>query len=1013
MSIQRLPAEILLEIFAVLPNVTEPIREKDWSEGIWVARSYSLNLLLDVCASWRRLALSSPRLWSEFVIDGPDLLGDNGAFVDEIRLWLERSGKSTISIEIYADEYPSDDIDDYEDEPEALYGGRGVIQSHYFAEILDVFFEHAQRWREVTLVLPAYGNDLFRREAPPDGAPFLEYLSISHLGDSIDGNLSDHRFERFLRSPKLRHFNWPTYGFGAYELEPHELPWGHSRLTNLELEECSLYGMLVILRRVPTLQTFSSYLTGCSQTKPLFHVEHQSLVELVIHGSYQANRFVDHLTLPTLQKLSINSTQSKYALTTFFSRSRCPLQSLQLSLRGENQAAAHDTISCLQEVADTLETLDLDPSNSESVYETIISSLTVPADAMVNQSCLLPRLTFLKICGKPPFDQLTKDMVISRCVMNLVHWEPKEPRFFTYKNSPRRKTPWLSVNDLAYYMTNLGPEHACVRAVMEKLAPGRLSMGDPKRFHDFLDDSSSLCTFNTLPLQCLGFSEPRMSIQQLPAEILLEIFAILPDVTEPYRDDYDDFGSEGIWSARSRALKLLLDVCATWRRLAISSPKLWSEFVVDGIDLLGDDGAHIKSTVDEIQLWLTRSGKSPISIEIRAHDYEIHDSSDDDEIGAYAQQQSVYFDDIFSIFFDHIHRWRELVLVLPSYSNWFPRKEMPVDGAPVLEHLSITYVGDFPILGNLSNHRFERLLRSPKLHYFNWPTNGLEGCRLNPYELPWGHCGLTEVEIEECSPYDILVVLKLTPTLRLFTSSFVTDYTNSQKKPLFHIGDHSLRTLNLAHTSSVEVDSIVEYLTLPALQELSFHSMQSTIFLPALTALFSRSRCPLQFLKLSTRRCEQATASALVDCLREVSITLKSLNLDLPKSERVYDMLFSSLTVPADAIVHRNCLVPRLTFLRVHDKLLSNQLIEDMVVSRTVMALVHWTEHDLGLFVFSDSSEPEKLWLRVNFKSYITNLGHEHECTRAIVQNSGAGSFRAYDAERIRDFLDGGSGLRP
>ncbi|CAL1709106.1 unnamed protein product [Somion occarium] len=84
---RRLPRELLEQIFL--------FNFEDYPCCAWVLSS--------VCSSWRRLALSMPKLWSKI-----RLVTSSEAPADTVRLWLERSGhKIPLDIEIFLHSPPS------------------------------------------------------------------------------------------------------------------------------------------------------------------------------------------------------------------------------------------------------------------------------------------------------------------------------------------------------------------------------------------------------------------------------------------------------------------------------------------------------------------------------------------------------------------------------------------------------------------------------------------------------------------------------------------------------------------------------------------------------------------------------------------------------------------------------------------------------------------------------------------------------------------------------------------
>ncbi|KAF9484098.1 hypothetical protein BDN70DRAFT_952969 [Pholiota conissans] len=124
----KLPAEVVSTIFTNFAPITVsrdygiPVnRPEDMHSGM--ERTTPL-LLAAVCTAWRALAWSTPQLWSTISVD---ISCVNGAVVDILREWLNRSGDLPLYIEIHADL----EIDYHK------------LDRH---EISNVFAEYAPRW---------------------------------------------------------------------------------------------------------------------------------------------------------------------------------------------------------------------------------------------------------------------------------------------------------------------------------------------------------------------------------------------------------------------------------------------------------------------------------------------------------------------------------------------------------------------------------------------------------------------------------------------------------------------------------------------------------------------------------------------------------------------------------------------------------------------------------------------------------------------------------------------------
>ncbi|KAF7294220.1 hypothetical protein HMN09_01150400 [Mycena chlorophos] len=84
----------------------------------------------------------------------------------------------------------------------------------------------------------------------------------------------------------------------------------------------------------------------------------------------------------------------------------------------------------------------------------------------------------------------------------------------------------------------------------------------------------------------------------LPLELVIEIFRVCSDA-------HTD--SDNNWTTSTEAPLLLTHICRSWRAVALSAPILWTKFHIRCFS-----SAHTSLA----QLWLPRSGKSPIDIAI-------------------------------------------------------------------------------------------------------------------------------------------------------------------------------------------------------------------------------------------------------------------------------------------------------------------------------------------------------------------------------------------------------------
>ncbi|KAJ7649910.1 hypothetical protein FB45DRAFT_997123 [Roridomyces roridus] len=289
-SLRRFPNEMLSEIFLRCVDAAatfDPVHNAGWA-------------LARVCQRWRSVALTTPDLWSHFVFPGPS---DFRRPIPH-RLWeiqLDRAHNSSLSIRFVA---------------------------HVPADLLDMFFTVADRWKEVAFA----NNKVFARFV--DLAiefPFLTKLVVEDdsfgplLPSGVPGT------DLVKRLPTLRHL---TLALGSSNSFPPQLrfPWSQLRTCNLGNFRTSR------IREVLPLLSPGTHLTlrapGAGDGSPTMIVTNIQSLE-IMDGSRAARRdLLNVLVAPRLQKLLF--TQSKVegtdpdAITTFLNNSKCTLRHFRI-----------------------------------------------------------------------------------------------------------------------------------------------------------------------------------------------------------------------------------------------------------------------------------------------------------------------------------------------------------------------------------------------------------------------------------------------------------------------------------------------------------------------------------------------------------------------------------------------------------------------------------------------------------------------------------------------------------
>lgn len=193
-SIQRIPVELLMEIFLRVPRTRKPC-------------SVSAPLLLcQICSIWRAVALRTPGLWSALNILFTELRIDHS--LEMASAWLIRSGSAPISISV------------------------GLSPTNRYIPhnpLIDIVAPHSYRIRDLAVSLPK--SFIFALLCLPAGyLDSLEELHLEVTSRISTGCLPDanNMLEAAPRLHKLTLFSWDV--LQHYSLR---LPW--SQLTHLTI----------------------------------------------------------------------------------------------------------------------------------------------------------------------------------------------------------------------------------------------------------------------------------------------------------------------------------------------------------------------------------------------------------------------------------------------------------------------------------------------------------------------------------------------------------------------------------------------------------------------------------------------------------------------------------------------------------------------------------------------------------------------------------------------------------
>ncbi|KAJ7150878.1 hypothetical protein C8R43DRAFT_491772, partial [Mycena crocata] len=280
--------------------------------------------LASVCAQWRTIALSTPRIWARFIVDN----AANTKAFQSIERHLQRAGDAKLDFDLRAP--------------------KSVVVGH---EILELFCSRASRWRTAAFrfaSLTPKASEIV--SSLPENLPALRTL---HIRLPPGSSYSAINIKFFKTCPALRVLSLLDYTPQA----EHTIPW--AQLTSIHYMPSDTRHMLTVLDLCPNLVSFSVSLPATPSmpaaptTDPrLFPSLHTLRIDSRTRSGARHLSGVlavcAALTLPALRSLAfVTDTRRRYrgpedfgrheagqwphaAVTAFLTRSAAPLKSLSL-----------------------------------------------------------------------------------------------------------------------------------------------------------------------------------------------------------------------------------------------------------------------------------------------------------------------------------------------------------------------------------------------------------------------------------------------------------------------------------------------------------------------------------------------------------------------------------------------------------------------------------------------------------------------------------------------------------
>jgi hypothetical protein len=349
--VRRCPPELLSEIFLYcLPNSRERKPRRVDNAPL---------LLGQICSHWRRVAISTARLWTSMSFG--DLLRVLTSEANLAKVWLARAGQYPLSINL-----------------------RMVKETAFvFRPAIDLLLPTCERWQHLDMVLPI--SALVHFDTIKGRLPQLQSLSLRQL--PLEEPFYSRTRDVFEVAPQLH-----SLCIDHTSARLLSFPW--HQLTTLCLRSFLFDECRGVLPKCPNLKRceihfdFNPYTFICRMSTPFTHMK-----SLQLKSSSILSGPLNFFVLPALCDFQIVSEGSANGigppLVALFVRSRCPLQRLCLDFRNYSFDCI-DLVECLESVP-TLIQLELRRKAAGVLTCVALDRLTEDSPA----SCLVPKLQVL------------------------------------------------------------------------------------------------------------------------------------------------------------------------------------------------------------------------------------------------------------------------------------------------------------------------------------------------------------------------------------------------------------------------------------------------------------------------------------------------------------------------------------------------------------------------------------------------------------------------------------------
>ncbi|PBK79550.1 hypothetical protein ARMGADRAFT_1069388 [Armillaria gallica] len=303
--IQQVPPELLTEIFLRFSDIAHDISRV--GESAW--------LLTHVCQLWREIALRTPPLWASFAYSNSTRFP-----LKLIRAQLALSKREPLSFHV---DFACD----------ALIPIRVLLKETIGLCVFDILMEEADRWENVTLLIPDDALGLF-----VDIITTSQELSLLQSFNIYRQRVT---YTEDIAIPSSMLISAPT--LSTIKLFPFidvMLPW--SQLTEIETSRLPVDTEFMIIKQSPFLRKFVTTLRYGREEFTVSTFEPVVHTALCVFGPMYIS-ILPHLVLPSLTQLVFDffvDRDPPNALSDFIGRSGCFLRCLSLVVHVPSPATA-------------------------------------------------------------------------------------------------------------------------------------------------------------------------------------------------------------------------------------------------------------------------------------------------------------------------------------------------------------------------------------------------------------------------------------------------------------------------------------------------------------------------------------------------------------------------------------------------------------------------------------------------------------------------------------------------